>query len=742
MSGDIVERSRAWLLSRQAVVEGQQQQQQQLFRAQQQSTPFISPTSARIASLQPRSGIDVSTRLFRDAELQKEHKRYLEEASVAAIPAPVPAITKLAAELHREGVITDRLYNESKVIEERKKAAIEARQKEIMLACDRKYAAVSGVVGATAPLAPNQTSSIKPRKTDLSGSLTSSFVSSATLNAPSHTVEDLYQNAMERRKRLEALREKADKEAKILAKPKLNAKSLSLVASMPKEKMEKLYHRNKPNIVKPHENSGSNTLLPPSPSKAKNQNSNSSGISSSTISPSKNKVALQMTRGGQEEKEFTFHPRLAPRSLAIAARHYGSAGLSKVEDRLYAEHKKTEDRKKDFAKSIAEYEERACTFQPNVDKLSSNKGNSIQGGHHLVITREAAAKAFEEQREWLQERERRIIEAQRDLIERELLPCTFKPRLVTSPKRNSAARARRSSISGPTGGVTTSVLMKDEKARAKGGRRASLPGIPTSVFGSNLVHPGHPTVGIVHNSTSFIDATGNRNPNGIDSFIERQKKARELALIKANPPFADGSKWTGKPTHPAPPRVAISLTHGQSSSSSSSSFAMTPSTSIKPPPLPLASTSAFASHAGHHSHIIHSSVHKIISASAPTTTPVPPITAIASSSLSSSSSFHVSSKSPSSPSKGVVLKQPAVVTTADDIRARLRELEQKQRPSYPTIDPAPAPLGDVNSTSLKNITMKTSLPQATAPPTIRFQSSDPLLARLEMMSKAVTNSAR
>ena len=71
---------------------------------------------------------------LKKAELQKEHKRYLEEASAASIPAPVPAITKLAAELHREGVITDRLYNESKVIEERKKAAIEARQKEIMLA--------------------------------------------------------------------------------------------------------------------------------------------------------------------------------------------------------------------------------------------------------------------------------------------------------------------------------------------------------------------------------------------------------------------------------------------------------------------------------------------------------------------------------------------------------------------------------------------------------------------------------
>jgi hypothetical protein len=163
---------------------------------------------------------------------------------------------------------------------------------------------------------------------------------------------------------------------------------------------------------------------------------------------------------------------------------------------------------------------------------------------------------------------------------------------------------------------------------------------------------------------------------------------------------------------------------------------MTPSTSIKPPPLPLASTSASASHVSHHSHIIHSSVHKIISASAPTTTPVPPITATA------SSSFQVSSKSPSSPSKGVVLKQPVVVTTADDIRARLRELEQKQRPSYPTIDPAPAPTGDVSSTSLKNITMKTSLPQSTAPPSLRFQSSDPLLARLEMMSKAVTNLTR
>lgn len=726
-NGDIVERSRAWLLSRQAVVDGQQQQQQLLFQAQQQRTPFISPTSARIASLQPRSGIDVSTRLFRDAELQKEHKRYLEEASAASIPAPVPAITKLAAELHREGVITDRLYNESKVIEERKKAAIEARQKEIMLACDRKYAAITGALGAAAPLPPNQTSSLKARRSD---NPNSSFVSTMALNVPSHTVEDLYQNAMERRKRLEAMRENADKEARLLAKPKLNSRSLSLVASMPKEKMEKLYHRNKPAATKVHV-SNSNNFLPPSPTKA-NHNASSSGMTSTTISPSKNKVALQMTRGGPEEKEFTFQPRLAARSLAIAARHYGSAGLSKVEDRLYAEHKKTVDRKKDFAKSIAEYEERACTFQPNVDKLAGMKGAISQGGHHLVITREAAAKAFEEQREWLQERERKIIEAQRDLIERELLPCTFKPRLVTSPKRNSAARARRSSISGPTGGVSS--LMKDEKSLGKGGRRSSLPGIPTSVFGSNLVHSGHPTPSVVHgSSTSFIDATGQRNPSGIDSFIERQKKARELALIKANPPFADGSKWTGKPTHPAPPRVASVLAQGLSSSSSSSSA--TPAASVKPPPLPQSSNSASASHAGHHSHIIHSSVHKIISAAAPTTIMAPPFSSVS----SSSSSSHVSSKSPSSPTKAVALKQPAAVTTADDIRARLRELEQKQRPSFPSDLPvsSSSSSGNSNGSSMKTMTIKTSLPQATAPPSLRFQTSDPLLARLELMSKAV-----
>jgi hypothetical protein len=727
-SGDIVERSRAWLLSRQAVVEGQQQQQQILFQSQQQRTPFISPTSARIASLQPRSGIEVSTRLFRDAELQKEHKRYLEEASAAAIPAPVPAITKLAAELHREGVITDRLYNESKVIEERKKAAIEARQKEIMLACDRKYASVTGALGASAPLAPNQNSIAKVRKSDVPNS---SLISSATLNVPSHTVEDLYQNAMERRKRLEALREKADKEARLLAKPKLNSRSLSLVASMPKEKMEKLYNRNKPVAIKAHEKSSSN-FLPPSPSKA-NHNASSSGMSSTAISPSKNKVALQMTRGGTEEKEFTFHPRLAPRSLAIAARHYGSAGLTKVEDRLYAEHKKTEDRKKDFAKSIAEYEERACTFQPNVDKLAGTKGtSSVQGGHHLVITKKAAAKAFEEQREWLQERERKIIEAQRDLIERELLPCTFKPRLVTSPKRNSAARARRSSISGPTGGLSS--LMKDDKAFAKGGRRSSLPGIPTSVFGSNLVHPGHPSTSISQGTTSFIDPSGLRNPNGIDSFIERQKKARELALIKANPPFADGSKWTGKPTHPAPPRVASMLSQGQSlTSSSSSSSSATPAASVKPPPLPQSLNSTSASHSEHHSHIIHSSVHKILSAAAPTT-----IAAPLSASSISSSSLNVSSKSPSSPSKVPVLKQTTAVTTADDIRARLRELEQKQRPNYPSDLPSSSTSGDSSSSSIKAMTLKSSLSQIVAPPSLRFQTSDPLLARLELMSKAIT----
>jgi hypothetical protein len=44
--------------------------------------------------------------------------------------------------------------------------------------------------------------------------------------------------------------------------------------------------------------------------------------------------------------------------------------------------------------------------------------------------------------------------------------------------------------------------------------------------------------------------------------------------------------------------------------------------------------------------------------------------------------------------------------------------------------------------SIKTMTLKSSLSQSVAPPSLRFQTSDPLLARLELMSRAVSGVAR
>lgn len=206
---DVVERSKQWLLAQQErlVVSAQRQADSEL--SQLREVPRIDPVSERLS--QQRSSVDISTRLYKDAEKLRDARRQLEEDALVTFHGVVgmPSITKRAALIQRDGDIADRLYNQAKESAVKKQQAIEAAQSQ------PPYSGRSSDFGSTSL-----------GKTGAAGSamrtMSTSRLAAATINAPRHTLDDLYRMGLEAKARKEALAKKAAEEARAAACPKLN----------------------------------------------------------------------------------------------------------------------------------------------------------------------------------------------------------------------------------------------------------------------------------------------------------------------------------------------------------------------------------------------------------------------------------------------------------------------------------------------------------------------------------------
>lgn len=140
-----------------------------------------------------RASVDVVTRLFHDGEQIKASKAALAAEIQAQEMIGVPAITRYAAELRREGPVTDRLYAEAQTLRKKKSELVSTL--------------IQQEKDASAPLPKG------PRR----GSI------SAFAAIPAHTTEQLYRAAFELAKKREDANAALDREAREAARPQLNA---------------------------------------------------------------------------------------------------------------------------------------------------------------------------------------------------------------------------------------------------------------------------------------------------------------------------------------------------------------------------------------------------------------------------------------------------------------------------------------------------------------------------------------
>jgi hypothetical protein len=335
-------------------------------------------------------------------------------------------------------------------------------------------------------------------------------------------------------------------------------------------------------------------------------------------------------------------------------------------------------------------------------------------------TEEVGKRIFAEQVAWLRQRESRVQEAKRYQVEKELVGCTFKPVIPT----------RRSSISGPSTGLGAS-----SAAAGAGGRRNSLPG-------------------------RMVEA------KGVDNFLERQKVARELAAEKANPHFADGSKWTGRVTRAIAPRFQSRGSVGDTGSTSSRAAG-----GVKGRVMAAihTRTRGVAASAGSSAAAITSNVTAMISSAIAKVAAAAGKTVAVPSSAPSGAGAKGSSGAAAAPVAAV--PAPRVggeMATAEDIRARLRQLEaMNAATSGPSTRPAST--GGLSATVVagtapRGLARDGAARDGILPPDIRFGvpsapastlsssslplgvgggfgssgpgSPDPLLSRLEIMAAA------
>lgn len=729
------ERNQAWLEQHQARLANATQLEEERQLASLRSVPKIDNFSSKLAAT--RASVEVSTRLFNDAEKLRESRKHLTEITVATEVIGVPAITKYAAQLEREGNVSDRLYAQAKQLEEKRKANQEAHENH-----ERSLHKLASP--------PPSSRSMRSGSIDHSGlniSSHSSLPGSTThshnnINAPRHTVEQLYRMGEEIRAKKEAAVRAAVEEAKATANPKLNQRSLEIAANMSEESLQRLYHKDiasrYPKGSKERETAES--LSP-------NKRVSSAGPTDHPLpsSPRHNinkSPPKYVARWEEEETELTFHPKVEKRSTLLAVKKYG--GSIPVEQRLFSEAEKMIVRKKELAKSIIEHELQGCTFQPNADRRALSprtSTNQLPNGTVHKTSEDVGKRIFSEQVAWLNDRKNRLKEAKRDQEEKELNGCTFKP---------NVSNARRASIGG---GFSTSMLNGTTTAGGGKQRRSSLSGIPSAPL------PGY------------------------DKFMTRLANARKLAYEKANPPFADGSNWKPTTTRAVAPKF-----HGRSSTNDeNSSSSNRGGNGIRGRVMAAIHTrfggntttnnnGAGATNAARNAVTNESllpSVSQIITAAV-----TKMVTQAGKAIPSSSSSVPVATNNGNGSTKAAVVP-PTEVATADDIRNRLRQLEQNMVTSnntptsttnnttngtnnnssvgglMTTVVAGVAPKGIIkghNSTTISNKNNNHS--NNLLPPDIRFTttsgsssskfgsngptSPDPLLSRLEAMANAAS----
>jgi hypothetical protein len=414
---------------------------------------------------------------------------------------------------------------------------------------------------------------------------------------------------------------------------------------------------------------------------------------------------------------------------------------------------------------------RDCTFKPNAgprlgalspagdkagDAQSQASGaapqprrSSTSGGQPVQV------EIFQRHVKWVEQRDRKLAEARVEAAQREVEGCTFAPRM---PRRNS--------ISGAPGGTAAPSSIAPM-------RRNSLPGKVASASAANQFFgydaSGAPVrtqqqqqqqaqsalFGLASSPPAELDAPG------VDTYLQRVQRARQLAYEKSHPPFADGSRWTGNVTRPQGFQLATSSLGASTGRGRSSSIGASGAGSVAGASTARGSTAAADTRARKAVEVhtrgsrtnaqAASAVAKDNAAAAAIINAVVARAASAVMGNAHQPSLLVPGSSGASSAgsgvgagaqAGVARSGGLELSSADDIRARLRQLEANAGSAAPAARPSTMPSTiTLSGTQPPDIRFYSSAAAAPAPLTTPM-SPDFISSRMEAMASAAVAAKR
>eukprot|EP00949_MAST-11_sp_MAST-11-sp1_P004762 g4762.t1 len=414
--GDVASRTTAWEERRYARRAESVKQAEEDIEAEMQDNPKINKYSHAIAKRlieQGKRSANVGEHLHSlGAQMEASRRKAEEDMLMEKFPGS-PSITRMAAELHREGSVGDRLYQNAVEMQRRREEKAAELEREKMEKSRFVSTNRRGVVGE----------------------------GNATPEKPRQQGHSLYERAVLSAQKKKLMREKQLEDAQNAARPKLSKRSLKIASTMedPRERLSKL----RPKQVLALE------LLYEERARQVDEAKKGARLQSHHKSAKKSFRLSDLA-----DQELTYKPAVDPISEKISElRQQGAEGgyEKDVGTRLYNYRKKyrkdySERKKQNMLKELED-----CTFRPNIAPsrrtfgiVHGDNGAQTDSKVDAAESSKAGSDAYARFKKWKERRDKKVEQQTLERESKALKDCTFQPNLKSrggTPKKKAGTGA-------------------------------------------------------------------------------------------------------------------------------------------------------------------------------------------------------------------------------------------------------------------------------------------------------------
>ena len=351
--------------------------------------------------------------LYEDAEAAKGRLDKLREDTYRQEVPGYPAITRLAAEMIRDGPVSDRLYNHAKVQRRRRQEMAAAAQMEYR----QKQAAIAmrGKEVRSLTKKHRTRAGRRGKKKELKQG------------------ESLYLRAVEQQQRKNMRKQAIDRATRESSVPAMNAHSRMLAMQLSKDPKERLYAG-----VKKTE-----------------------GLEAMDVAKSKYHPGGER-RSDLDDPELTFHPKvnhISRKIMAVKSGHGEGAEEEKTSnpatfERLYRDNGRNEEHLEKLRKEEVEEEMRECSFKPDIKSKFADS----------VVTN---GKLEDRLHDWLHRRDAKRAQQQQEKANWVDDQCTFQPNIT---RKGAMAKAK---VDSPRQRTRSPPATEADRARIQAKARAA-----------------------------------------------------------------------------------------------------------------------------------------------------------------------------------------------------------------------------------------------------------------------------